>query len=108
MQYEYGRPVTLGPQTIRLHPAPHCKTPILSYTLKVTPENHLLKWQFDLYQNQLAKALFPSGTDRLIVEVDLVADLAPINSFDFVLEPEVAEYPISYSPELQREIEPYC
>ena len=35
-RYHYDRPVTLQPHVVRLRPAPHCRTPIRSYSLKVT------------------------------------------------------------------------
>ena len=35
--YHYDRPVLLSPQVVRLRPAPHCRTPVLSYSLNVTP-----------------------------------------------------------------------
>ncbi len=106
-EYRYGHPVTLGPQSIQLRPAPHCKTPILAYQLRVTPADHLLKWQLDVHHNHLARVLFPAKTDALIVEVDLIAELSPVNPFDFVLEPEVADWPFQYTPELAVDLGPY-
>ena len=35
--YHYDRLVEMGPQVIRLRPAPHCRIPIFSYSLKVQP-----------------------------------------------------------------------
>jgi uncharacterized protein (DUF2126 family)/transglutaminase-like putative cysteine protease len=93
---------------IQLRPAPHCRTPILSYSLNVTPAEHLLKWQLDLHHNHLARILFSSRTKEFVVEVDLVADLSPVNPFDFVLEPGVEEFPFAYAPELAQDLEPYC
>jgi uncharacterized protein (DUF2126 family) len=100
--------VTLGPQAIQLRPAPHARTPILSYDLRVSPADHLLKWQFDLHHNHLARVMFPGKTDQLTVEVDLVAELTPLNPFDFVLEPGVVEYPFVYAPEIAGDLAPYC
>jgi transglutaminase-like putative cysteine protease len=84
-QYRYEKPVSIGPQVVRLRPAPHCRTPILSYSLSVAPASHLLKWQFDLHNNYLARLLFPDKTDEFVVEVNLVANLSPFNPFDFLL-----------------------
>jgi uncharacterized protein (DUF2126 family) len=106
-QYRYDKAVSLGPQTIQLRPATHCRTPILSYSLDVTPADHLLNWQLDPYHNHLARLLFASKTNEFVVEVDLVAELSPFNPFDFFLEPGVVDYPFKYAPELAQDLEPY-
>src|SRR5271168_2161910 len=106
-RYRYDKAVTLGPQIIRLRPAPHCRTPILSYSLNVTPAEHILNWHLDVHHNHLARVFFQGKTTEFVVEVDLVADLSPFNPFDFFLEPGVEEYPFEYAPELARDLEPY-
>ncbi len=106
-QYRYEKAVSVGPQVIRLRPAPHCRTPILSYSLNVIPAGHLLHWQLDLHNNHVARLLFTEKTSEFRVEVDLVAELSPFNPFDFFLEPGVEEYPFKYAPELAKELAPY-
>ena len=71
--YQYDRSVNLGPQTVRLRPAPHCRTRILSYSLRVTPAKHFINWQQDPQSNFLARLVFPEPTREFTVEVDLVA-----------------------------------
>ncbi|SMF75541.1 Uncharacterized conserved protein, DUF2126 family [Azospirillum oryzae] len=105
--YRYDRPVSLGPQIIRLRPAPHCRTPILSYSLKVTPKQHFLNWQQDPQSNFQARFVFPEKTREFIVEVDLVAEIAAINPFDFFLEEKASHIPFAYEDWLQRELRPY-
>ena len=106
-RYRYDKAVSIGPQVIRLRPAPHCRTPILSYSLHVSPTNHLLNWQLDAHNNHLARLLFPDKTNEFVVEIDLFAELSPFNPFDFFLEPGVADYPFDYAPELAKDLEPY-
>jgi uncharacterized protein (DUF2126 family) len=106
-RYRYDKAVSVGPQVIRLRPAPHCRTPILSYSLGVTPSGHLLNWQLDAHNNHLARILFPDKTNEFVVEVELVAELSPFNPFDFFLEPGVEDYPFEYAPELAKDLEPY-
>ncbi|MBP2298515.1 transglutaminase family protein [Azospirillum picis] len=105
--YRYDRLVSLGPQIIRLRPAPHCRTPILSYSLKVSPKQHFLNWQQDPQSNFQARFVFPEKTREFIVEVDLVAEIAAINPFDFFLEEKAGHIPFSYDEWLQRELRPY-
>ena len=105
--YRYDRLVELSPHVVRLRPAPHCRTPILSYSLSVYPETHFLNWQQDPQSNYLARLVFPEPTRMLQVEVALVADMVVINPFDFFLEPSVKTYPFVYEPGLAHELLPY-
>ncbi|NOT57651.1 MAG: transglutaminase family protein [Deltaproteobacteria bacterium] len=105
--YQYDRPITLGPQVVRLRPAPHCRTRILSYSLRVLPTTHFINWQQDPQANYLARLMFLEPTREFRVEVDLVAEMAVINPFDFFLEPSAEHFPFSYDPELLIELAPY-
>ena len=106
-QYRYDKAVYLGPQVIQLRPAPHCRTPILSYSLRVTPAEHILNWQLDVHHNHLARLLFQNKTSEFVVEVDMVAELSSVNPFDFFLEPGVEQYPFKYMTELAKDLESY-
>ncbi|MDR0717681.1 MAG: transglutaminase family protein [Azoarcus sp.] len=105
--YRYDRPVKLGPQVLRLRPAPHSRTRILSYSLRVLPEKHFINWQQDPQSNYLARLVFPEKTGLLRVEVDLVAEMAVFNPFDFFLEPHAGKMPFRYEGWQAHELAPY-
>lgn len=105
--YRYDRAVELGPQIVRLRPAAHSRTRILSYALKVSPEQHFINWQQDPQGNYLARLVFPEKTTELRIEVDLLAEMAVFNPFDFFLEPYAEKIPFAYAADEQRELAPY-
>ncbi len=105
--YRYDRRISLSPHIVRLRPAPHCRTPILSYAMKVTPETHFINWQQDPFSNFLGRLVFPEKTSELVVEVDLVAEMIIINPFDFFLEPDAENFPFRYESTLKAELGPY-
>src|SRR5256885_6410428 len=105
--YTFDRPVGIFPHEIRLKPAAHARTPIVSYSLQIAPEEHFINWQQDPYGNFVARLVFPEKSSELKVVVDLVADMTVINPFDFFVEPYAEQVPFEYPPALKKELAPY-
>ena len=105
--YRYDRAIALGPQVIRLRPAPHCRSHILSYSLSVTPKSHFINWQQDPFANYQARLVFPEPTIEFKVTVDLVVEMSVYNPFDFFLEPQAEHFPFAYDRALAQELTPY-
>ena len=105
--YRYDRLVNLGPQVVRLRPAPHSRTRILGYSLKIKPEKHFLNWIQDPQSNYAARLVFEQPTREFCVEVDLIAEMSVFNPFDFFLEPQAEKFPFVYDPALNHELAPF-
>jgi uncharacterized protein (DUF2126 family)/transglutaminase-like putative cysteine protease len=106
-RYHYDRLVSLSPHEVRLRPAPHARTPILSYSLSVTPNQHFINWQQDPYGNYIGRFVFPEKSGTLEFTVDLVADMTVINPFDFFVEKYAEVFPFSYPAQLTAELGAY-
>uniref|UniRef100_UPI00293D7D19 transglutaminase family protein n=1 Tax=Janthinobacterium sp. TaxID=1871054 RepID=UPI00293D7D19 len=105
--YRYDHPVSLSPHEVRLRPAPHARTPILSYSLSVQPQDHFINWQQDPYGNYIGRFVFQEKSDRLEFTVDLVADMTVINPFDFFVEKYAESFPFVYPAQLTAELSAY-
>lgn len=105
--YKYDRSVSLSPHIFRLRPAPHSRTHIEAYSIKIKPENHFFNWQQDPFGNYLARLTFPDKTTELSVDVEIIADLKTINPFDFFVEEYAEEFPFTYAETVKKELIPY-
>jgi uncharacterized protein (DUF2126 family)/transglutaminase-like putative cysteine protease len=99
--------VSLSPHEVRLRPAPHARTPILSYSLTVQPEDHFINWQLDPYGYYIGRFVFQEKADMLDFTVDLVADMTVINPFDFFVEKYAENFPFAYPEQLTAELSAY-
>ena len=106
-EYRFDRTVSVAPHVVRLRPAPHTRTPVHRYSLKVEPGEHFVNWQQDPFGNYLARFVFPERTRHLVFEVDLVADMTVVNPFDFFLEEHAERFPFRYDAQLARDLAPY-
>jgi uncharacterized protein (DUF2126 family) len=104
--YSYDRLVNLGPQIVRLRPAPHTLTNVTSYSLNIQPSQHFIHWQQDPHGNFLARLAFEAPTQRFEIVVDLIAEIEPVNPFDFFLEPSAEHLPLTYTPDQMHELGP--
>ncbi|WP_018953544.1 DUF2126 domain-containing protein [Thioalkalivibrio sulfidiphilus] len=105
--YRFDRRVRISPHVIRLRPAVHTRTPILSYSLDIQPKEHFINWQQDPFGNLLARVVFPEAMRELSVTVDLVAEMTVINPFDFFVEKYAETFPFEYDGILAKELIPY-
>ena len=97
----------MSPHIVRLRPAPHTRTPVRGYTMRVSPAKHFINWQQDPFSNWQARLVFPEKTDHFSVEVEVIADMTVINPFDFFVEEGAETYPFKYDKALKQELLPY-
>ncbi|MBF6213885.1 transglutaminase family protein [Nocardia puris] len=105
--YTFDRLVEVHPHVVRLRPAPHSRTRIDAYSMRVTPREHFVNWQQDAFGNFLARLVFPAPARELSITVGLIADLEVVNPFDFFVEDYAEHFPFTYPPALAADLEPY-
>eukprot|EP01036_Dinobryon_divergens_P047505 gene47505-63688_t len=105
--YKYDRLVQLGPQVVRLRPAPHCRSNVISYSLRVEPAEHFVNWMQDPFANYQARLVFPEKTREFKVTVDLVVEMAVYNPFDFFVEESSDTWPFEYPETLRDDLSIY-
>jgi transglutaminase-like putative cysteine protease len=105
--YRYDNPVIFAPHVFRLRPAPHSRTPIHAYSIKIAPQKHFINWQQDPFGNYLARVVFTEPASELHIDVEVVAEMTVINPFDFFIEEYAETFPFEYDEQLKRELVPY-
>ena len=105
--YRFDRTVALGPHILRVRPAPHSRTRIEAYSLRIAPGGHFINWQQDAYANHLARVVFPDKARRLTIDVEIIAEMVSINPFDFFLEESAETFPFTYGPAVASDLAPY-
>src|SRR6266536_5026759 len=105
--YTYDKLVGHGPHVVRLRPAPHCRTKILSYSQRITGGEHFINWQQDPFSNWNARLVFLDKMKEFCVEVELVAEMAVYNPFDFFLEDSATNFPFAYDNALKKDLTPF-
>lgn len=105
--YTYDKPVQMSAQVIRLRPAPHTRTPVLAYSMKILPQDHFINWLQDPFGNYLARVNFHDLVSEFKVDVEVIADMRVINPFGFFVEDVAEIFPFSYHELLKKELSPY-
>jgi len=106
-EYHFDRLVQIMPHVLRLRPAPHCRTPIIAYSLHVEPQQHFINWQQDPFANYCARLVFPEKARSMVIDVEVIAEMTVINPFDFFLEESAQKIPFAYEDQLRRDLAPY-
>lgn len=105
--HRFDRPVRLSTHWLRLAPAPQTRATITAYSLHVEPQSAFLNWLRDPFENHLARLDFPEPVTACVLDVELLAELTPVNPFDFLVDPGAAEHPFDYPEQLAGELAPY-
>ncbi|MCG6967495.1 MAG: transglutaminase family protein [Chromatiaceae bacterium] len=107
IEQRFSRPVNLSTHWLRLRPAPLTNQRITAYSLGIDAEPHFINWVRDPFENNLARLDLPEPVSRLGFDIELLAELEPVNPFDFLVEPLAANFPFAYPAQLRKELAPY-
>jgi len=97
-QYDYNRPVFLGPHRLMLRPREGHDLKLVSIAVRTYPPSSIT-WASDVFGNTIATADFQGQSGSLLIESDVVLELSAPAWPVFPIAAGAASYPFVYSPE---------
>ncbi|MBM3202786.1 transglutaminase family protein [Candidatus Woesearchaeota archaeon] len=107
IEQAFGTRRTVPTHWLRVRPAPHTPSTITAYTIQVDCQPHFLNWVRDPFENHVARLDLPEPSHRLALTLEVLADLVPLNPFDFLTETEFTRFPFEYAKQTRKELAPY-
>ena len=108
IQFTYTEAVFLEPHTLRLHPRTDSWQRLLAFDLSVKPTPAGVSSSSDLHGNTTARAWFEGMTDSLTINTSSAVETLRTNPFDYLLDPDAVQLPVSYEGRAAAELAPYC
>ena len=104
--YRYDEPVSFSPHLFRLFPRADTHVTVERFLFET---NHAADVQYrrDLFDNIIAKCLYPEKSCDLNARLELDLEVRERNAFHFILASHAVNLPFSYEPEARRVLEPF-
>lgn len=105
-RYDYGAPVLLLPQRLRLRPREGPELTVLRHDLQVSPTARP-RWSLDADGNAVASCWFEGLTRRFAVVLEAEVRTIATDAFDFVLDDGAVDLPIRLSAPERSALAPF-
>lgn len=97
--YRYRRPVRFGPHRMMLRPQESFDQHLEAFDLEISPTPSALAWSHDVFGNPLARAVFDTPGETLVIEARARVRHAPADAFFEADDADVASLPLAYGAE---------
>ncbi len=104
--YRYEEAVSFSPHIFRLFPKADTHVRVERFLFE-TNGNADVQYRRDLYDNIVAKCLYPGKSSELRARLELDLELQEKNAFHFVLAPHAVDLPFTYEAAERRVLEPF-